>query len=548
MAADGWTAGLEARRTPGNPSSSRPEVRRRNGARVVACSVQNASSPARPAPSATHVARRRRACSSWPSPPCSRPAHRPRRRPAPRSPRPPRARSSLPPRPSRRSRRRRRHPLPRPRPQQPGRSSPSPPRPRSARRLSPCPAAPTRWTRRPGSGSRATGAVPLASLLERLRVEPALAYRVKAATDGRSAVLRPAAPLEPGASYRFTLVDPAGAPAHGLGVPGRRSAPGRRHAPPERDHRRPDRHRDRDHVRPGRRGGGAGRHRRCGSFRREPPVAGAIEMHGRAAVFVPGKRLLEGRVYEVRVRAGTGRARGPAGWPATSTFAFQAERDGAGRQGAGGARPGVRHRAPGRARAARGAPVEDAAGRWRGRGHDAGRPARLPPPRRGRGDPGAGAAARRPGLGGGQRPAHRADGRPLPRLLGTRRVRARRLGPAPPAPDRAAGRLVPRGAPPGVDQPGRPPGDRRSRPWPACARTSSWPGSTTRARGDPCRAPGSTSSAGRASAARMRAACWWPRRPAGLARAGSPVLVRMTADAGRRVIVDLAAGERAGHG
>jgi hypothetical protein len=69
----------------------------------------------------------------------------------------------------------------------------------------------------PAAGFRlwATGAVPLASLLGRLRVEPTLAYRVVPEADGRGATLRPPAPLEPGASYRFTLVDPAGAPLTG---------------------------------------------------------------------------------------------------------------------------------------------------------------------------------------------------------------------------------------------------------------------------------------------------------------------------------------------
>ncbi len=58
------------------------------------------------------------------------------------------------------------------------------------------------------------------------------------------------------------------------------------------------------------------------------PVAGTIEMHGRAAVFVPRTRLLEGRVYEVRVRAGTGATAQADGLARDATFAFQTERDG----------------------------------------------------------------------------------------------------------------------------------------------------------------------------------------------------------------------------
>ena len=236
---------------------------------------------------------------------------------------------------------------------------------RSARRLPPSPAAPTRWTRQPGSGSG-----PRAPCRSR-RSSSGCAWsrrwptRVTAAADGRSAVLRPAAPLEPGASYRFTLLDPAGAPLTGWAfqVAGPPRVVGT--TPPEREHRRPGR-------RPGSRSRStrtawpwSGATSRCGSCRREPPVAGAIEMHGRAAVFVPGEQAPRGP----RLRGpGPGRHRGDrAGRRAgpRRDLRLPDRADGAGRGGPGGARPGVRHGAPGRARAARGAPVDDHAGRRR---------------------------------------------------------------------------------------------------------------------------------------------------------------------------------------
>jgi hypothetical protein len=179
----------------------------------------------------------------------------------------------------------------------------------------------------PAAGFRlaATGDVPLASLLERLRVEPALAYRETIAANGRSAVLKPVAPLEPGASYRFTLVDRAGAPLTGWAfqVAG----------PPRVVHTLPRNEAtdvptdtgieitfDQDGVAVAR-GDIAVRLVPDGT-----PVAGAVEMHGRAAVFVPGKRLLEGRVYEVRVRAGTGVSARAGGLARDVAFAFQVER------------------------------------------------------------------------------------------------------------------------------------------------------------------------------------------------------------------------------
>ena len=173
---------------------------------------------------------------------------------------------------------------------------------------------------------RATGAVPLAALLERVRVEPALSYGVTAAADGRSAILRPAAPLEPGASYRFTLVDPAGAPLTGwafqvAGPPRVVGTLPRNESTDVPVDTGIEITFDQD---------GVAVEPSDIAVRLVPegtPVAGAIEMHGRAAVFVPGKRLLEGRVYEVRVRAGTGASAQAGGLVRDVTFAFQAERD-----------------------------------------------------------------------------------------------------------------------------------------------------------------------------------------------------------------------------
>ena len=180
---------------------------------------------------------------------------------------------------------------------------------------------------------RATGAVPLASLLERLRVEPALAYIATAAADGRSAVLHPATPLEPGASYRFTLVDPAGAPLTGWAF--QVAGPPRVVGMLPRDESADvpvttgiEITFDQDGVAVG---------PRDVAVRLVPdgtPVAGTIEMHGRAAVFVPRAKLLEGRIYEVSVRAGTGATAQAGGLTRDVTAAFQTER----RAGTGEAR------------------------------------------------------------------------------------------------------------------------------------------------------------------------------------------------------------------
>jgi alpha-2-macroglobulin len=172
---------------------------------------------------------------------------------------------------------------------------------------------------------RATGAVPLASLLRRLRVEPALAYRVVPEADGRGATLRPSAPLQPGASYRFTLVDQGGTPLTGWAF--QVAGPPRVVSTIPADERTDvpistgieiTFDQDGVAVEPG-----------DIAVRLVPDgtaVAGAIEMHGRAAVFVPDGKLLAGRVYEVRVRAGTGATAQADGLARDVAFAFQAER------------------------------------------------------------------------------------------------------------------------------------------------------------------------------------------------------------------------------
>ena len=180
----------------------------------------------------------------------------------------------------------------------------------------------------PAAGFRlqATGAVQLATLLERLRVEPTLTYVVKATTDGRSAVLRPEAPLEPGASYRFTLVDRVGAPLTGwafqvAGPPRVVGMLPRNESTDVPIDTGIEVTFDQDGVAVGR-GDIVVRLVADGT-----PVAGTIEMHGRAAVFVPDEKLLAGRVYEVRVRAGTGASAQAGGLARDVTFAFQVERD-----------------------------------------------------------------------------------------------------------------------------------------------------------------------------------------------------------------------------
>ena len=172
---------------------------------------------------------------------------------------------------------------------------------------------------------RATGTVPLASLLSRLRVEPALAYRVVTDADGRGATLRPAAPLAAGAAYRFTLDDPAGAPLTGWAfqVAG----------PPRVVGTLPTNESTDVPVDTGieitfDQGGVAVKPDDI-AVRLVPDgtvVAGAIEMHGRAVVFVPDGKLLAGRVYEVGVRAGTGATAQADGLARDVTFAFQTGR------------------------------------------------------------------------------------------------------------------------------------------------------------------------------------------------------------------------------
>ncbi len=179
----------------------------------------------------------------------------------------------------------------------------------------------------PGAGFRlaATGATSLDLLLARLRVEPALAYRVEPADDQRSAVLRPTAPLEAGTSYRFTLLDPAGTPLTGWAF--QVAGPPRVVGLIPRDESSDvpvttgveiTFDQDGVAVAPG-----------DIAVRLVPDgtrVAGTIERHGRAAVFVPRTKLLEGRVYEIRVRAGTGATAQAGGLTRDVTSAFQTER------------------------------------------------------------------------------------------------------------------------------------------------------------------------------------------------------------------------------
>ncbi len=177
---------------------------------------------------------------------------------------------------------------------------------------------------RAGLRLRATGPVPLATLLERLRVEPALAYRVQAAADGRSAVLSPASPLAPDAAYRVTLLGPAGETVTGWAfqVAG----------PPRVVATLPDDQAtdvptdtgieitfDQDRV-PVRGGDIVVRPVPDG-----PPVPGRVEMHGRAAAFVPAEPLLAGRVYQVTVRAGTGATAETTGLARAVVLAFRTQ-------------------------------------------------------------------------------------------------------------------------------------------------------------------------------------------------------------------------------
>ena len=180
----------------------------------------------------------------------------------------------------------------------------------------------------PAAGFRlqATGAVQLATLLERLRVEPTLTYVVQATTDGRSAVLRPEAPLEPGASYRFTLLDPAGGSPDRLGVPGRRASPRRGHTPAERD--APTSRSTRGSRSPSTTTASPwpGRYRGAAPSGRDP--GRGLDGDARASSRLRSReKLLAGRVYEVRVRAGTGASAQAGGLARDVTFAFQVERD-----------------------------------------------------------------------------------------------------------------------------------------------------------------------------------------------------------------------------
>lgn len=183
----------------------------------------------------------------------------------------------------------------------------------------------------PAAGFRleATGATPLADLLARLRVSPPLDYSVEPAADGRGVLLRPAAPLAAGATYVFTLLGPAGVPLTGWAVqvagpprvvatiPGNEATDVPVTAAIEITF-------DRDDVAVTAADVGVR------LVPDETAVAGRIEMHGRAAVFVPAAPLLPQRVYRVAVRAGTGAVGSGTGLARDLTFSFETARAAAG--------------------------------------------------------------------------------------------------------------------------------------------------------------------------------------------------------------------------
>ena len=95
-------------------------------------------------------------------------------------------------------------------------------------------------------------ATPAAELARRLTVVPEIGFSVKPDVDGRSVRITPDEPLAPGAVYRFTLAADDGRTLEFVGIPGASAAPCHRHAAARHGSRCPARHRDRDHVRPGR--------------------------------------------------------------------------------------------------------------------------------------------------------------------------------------------------------------------------------------------------------------------------------------------------------
>ncbi len=169
---------------------------------------------------------------------------------------------------------------------------------------------------------RATGDVALATLLARLRVEPAFDYRVATDAGGRSAVLRPVAELPAGARYRFTLLDPKGSPLTGwafqvggpLHVVGTIPHDESVDVPPTTGIEISF---DRDGVALA---AGDVVVRRISD---RSLVRGALERHGRATVFVPAARLQAGSVYQVTIRTGAGAADGLPGLPQAVSFAFR---------------------------------------------------------------------------------------------------------------------------------------------------------------------------------------------------------------------------------
>jgi hypothetical protein len=179
-------------------------------------------------------------------------------------------------------------------------------------------------TMSPRDGVRvaATGDVPVAALVARLRVEPPFDYAVITAADNRSAVLRPVAALTAGARHRFTLLDDEGAPltawAFEVGGPlrvvGTLPADATTDVPATTGIEVTF---DRD---------GVALDPADVVVRRMTDgttVAGRLERHGRSIAFVPAAKLRAGNVYQVTLRAGAGAAEGFPGLPQAVAFSFR---------------------------------------------------------------------------------------------------------------------------------------------------------------------------------------------------------------------------------
>jgi hypothetical protein len=144
-------------------------------------------------------------------------------------------------------------------------------------------------------------ATPAEALAAGLSVEPAVALRVAPGASAASALVTPAAPLEPGGRYRFRLNSPDGAlvgqwvfqvkaPLHVVtALPGDRSTEVPLDTGIELTF-------DQDGVTDAR-----------AHFKIEPAVVGRFETHGRTLVFVPSK-LDPATLYTVTLTAGIGMA------------------------------------------------------------------------------------------------------------------------------------------------------------------------------------------------------------------------------------------------